>query len=37
MKPTNAGRKSVLAGKDDGRRFLRGSFGEVNDGAPPAP
>ncbi|MCO4239776.1 ATP-binding protein [Pseudarthrobacter sp. MDT3-28] len=37
MKPTNAGRKSVLAGKDDGRRFLRGGFGEVNDGAPPVP
>jgi DNA transposition AAA+ family ATPase len=37
MKPTSVGKPSVLAGKDDGRRFLRGSFGEVNDDAPPLP
>jgi DNA transposition AAA+ family ATPase len=37
MKPTNRGRRSVLSGKDDGRRFLSGSFDEVNDGAPPLP
>jgi hypothetical protein len=37
MKPINVDKPSLLDGKDDGRRFLRGSFGEVNDGAPPLP
>ncbi|MDQ0692526.1 DNA transposition AAA+ family ATPase [Arthrobacter sp. W4I7] len=37
MRPINFGRPSVLAGKDDGRRFLVGALGEVNSGAPPLP
>lgn len=37
MKPINIGKPSLLDGKDDGRRFLKGSFGEVNEGAPPLP
>ena len=37
MKPINFGKPSILDGKDDGRRFLSGDFGEVNSGAPPPP
>ena len=36
MRPINP-KFSVLSGKDDGRRFLTGEFGEVNDNAPPRP
>jgi hypothetical protein len=37
MKPINFGKPSLLAGKDDGRRFLVGALGEVNSSAPPPP
>ncbi len=36
MPPTNPGH-SVLSKGEDGRRFLSGTFGEVNTSAPPLP